>query len=255
MGAVSGALAYRRFVLKLSGEALGPGWNSGAAAAMERTDRLGLDMDNAKRIAREIHEVHKLGAEIAIVVGGGNFIRGRTLRQAGVDANTADKMGMVATVINALALGVALREMGADARVMSAIAMPGIAEAYDREACLRHLGSGRVVVLAAGTGNPHFTTDSGAALRARELEAAAVLKATNVDGVYSDDPRKNAKAERFERLSFGEVVRRNLQVMDITAVTLCREGEIPIVVFDLARQGNLMLAAQGRAVGTLVKGE
>ncbi|HRU05604.1 MAG TPA: UMP kinase [Candidatus Brocadiia bacterium] len=248
-------MAYRRFVLKLSGEALGPGWKSGAAAAMERTDRLGLDMENAKLIAREIAAVHARKAEIAVVVGGGNFIRGRTLRQAGVDANTADKMGMVATVINALALGVALRENGVDARVMSAISMPGIAEAYDREVCLRHLEAGRVVVLAAGTGNPHFTTDSGAALRARELEAKAVLKATNVDGVYSDDPRKNAKAKRFEKLGFGEVVRRNLQVMDITAVTLCREGGIPIVVFDLAVKGNLMRAAQGKAVGTLVKGE
>ena len=183
MAAKSGALAYRRFVLKLSGEALGPGWNSGAAVT-ERTDRIGLDMNNAKGIAREIAEVFKRGAEIAVVVGGGNFIRGRTLRQAGVDANTADKMGMVATVINALALGVALRENGVDARVMSAIAMPGIAEAFAREECVRHLEATRVFALAAGTANPHITTDSGAALRAWELSEDAALTRTHADGFH-----------------------------------------------------------------------
>ena len=242
-------LRYRRVVLKLSGEALGPPPSEAEAP------RRGIDPERLTRIAGEIRDLRKAGAEVAVVVGAGNLIRGRSLSGAGLHPVTADTMGMLATVINSLALRDALEHVGAAARVMTARARPGVAELYDRRACLEGLARGEVVVLAGGTGNPHFTTDSGAALRARELDADVVLKATNVDGVYSDDPRRNPEAVRFERLTFEEAIRLGLRVMDRTAFALCQEGDVPIIVFDLDVPGACLRAARGEPVGTIVEGE
>jgi len=233
-------LRFRRLVLKLSGEALGP-----------RSGR-GVDMKRVRRIAREMQSVRDAGAELVVVVGGGNLVRGRDFEGSGVDPSAADSMGMMATVINGVAVRCALEELGVDARLQSAIPVRGAAEAYDRLESLRHLAQGRVLICAGGTGNPHFTTDTGAALRARDLGAAAVLKATNVDGVYRSDPRKVKTARRFKRLSYREVIRRELKVMDLTAVALCREGGIPVLVFDLDVPGNVLRAACGEDIGTWI---
>lgn len=234
-------LKYRRVVLKLSGEALGAGGGA-----------LGVDMGRVQRTVREIQSVKEAGGEVAVVVGGGNWIRGRVLRGQGIDDVTADTMGMLATIINGMALRSGLDLAGLEPRLMTAIAMPAVAEPYCQPQCMRHLRRGRVVVLAAGTGNPHFTTDSGAALRARELGADAVLKATTVDGVYCSDPRANPAAERYHALTYADFIAGNLGVMDIAAVNLCREGRIPIVVFNFGQDGNVLCAARGDDIGTVI---
>lgn len=232
---------YRRVLLKLSGEALStPG-------------AFGIDPDVVHRIAEEIVDVRRAyQTEFAIVVGGGNIIRGDVASKRGMDRVNADYMGMLATVINSMALLDALEQMGQPTRVMSAISMQQIAEPYIRRRAVRHLEKGRVVILAAGTGNPYFSTDTTAALRAVEVEAQVVLKATMVDGVYSADPQKDPKAKRFTHLDYLELINKDLRVMDHTAVTLCKENDIPIVVFNLGQAGNIEGVILGKEIGTLV---
>ena len=236
------SLAYRRVVLKLSGEAL-----------MGNGD-YGIDPAVIGRLAAEVVEAQQAGAEIALVIGGGNIFRGAGLAAAGMDRVTGDHMGMLATVINALAMQDALEKLGGKARVMSAIKINDVCEDYIRRRAIRHLEKGRLVIFAAGTGNPFFTTDSGAALRAIEIGADLLLKATKVDGVYDRDPKKHADATRFERLSYDEVLARNLQVMDTAAFALCRDSELPLRIFDMAQAGTLLRILQGEAIGTLVQG-
>jgi uridylate kinase len=232
-------LRYRRILLKLSGEALA-GENSGIDPAV-------LD-----GFAWEIHELAKAGVQIGLVIGGGNLFRGAGLAAAGMDRVTGDYMGMLATVMNALAMQDALRRLGTEARVMSALSIAAACENFSRERALQHLAKGRVVLFAAGTGNPFFTTDSAASLRAIEIGAEIMFKATNVDGVYSADPKKDPSAQRFERLSYDEALRRQLMVMDHTAIILCRDHNMPLMVFNIHEQGNLLRAVHGEAVGTLV---
>ncbi|MCP1676148.1 uridylate kinase [Natronocella acetinitrilica] len=232
---------YRRIMLKLSGEGL-----------MGDAD-YGIDPAVIRRLAIEIREVREMGVEIALVVGGGNIFRGAGLAQAGMDRVTADHMGMLATVMNALALQDALEHAGVFTRVMSAIKINQVCEDYIRRRALRHLEKGRVVVFAAGTGNPFFTTDSAASLRAVEVNADVMLKATKVDGVYSDDPMRNPDAERFRRLTYDEVLERKLMVMDATAIVLCRDHSLPIQVFDMTRPGSLKDVVTGADVGTIVQ--
>jgi uridylate kinase len=234
---------YKRVLLKLSGEALlgGGEW--------------GIDHDVLNGICRQVIAAKKLGIEIALVIGGGNIMRGAIeARREGVDRSTADHMGMLATVINALALQNALEHMGAFTRVMSAIEMHQVAESYIRRRAVRHLEKGRTVIFAAGTGNPYFTTDTAAALRAMEIGADVLVKATKVDGVYTADPVKDPKAKRFNELSYLEVLRRRLKVMDTTAISLCMDNNLPIVVFNLNKPGNLLRLIRGERVGTLVQG-
>lgn len=233
--------AYRRILLKLSGEGLMGDEDYGIQPAVIR------------RLANEIREVRELGVEVALVIGGGNIFRGAGLAAAGMDRVTADHMGMLATVMNALALQDALEHAGVYTRVMSAIKINQVCEDYIRRRALRHLEKGRVVVFAAGTGNPFFTTDSAASLRAVEINADIVLKATNVDGVYSADPVTNPTAERYRNLTFDEVLQRKLGVMDATAIVLCRDHDLPIQVFDMARPGALMEVVCGGDVGTMVE--
>jgi uridylate kinase len=231
-----------RYLLKLSGEAFGPAGGHG------------VDPDALQFIAREIADAHATGAQIAVVVGGGNIIRGSRLSQGGpIHRATADYMGMLGTVINALALREALQAIGVDSRVASAIDIRSVAEPFIRGRAVRHLEKGRVVVLAAGTGNPYFSTDTCAALRATELECAALLKATTVDGVYTADPRSDPGAKRYERLGYDEAIARDLKVMDMTAFALCRENRIPIVVFEYRRPGNIRRAVLRERIGTLVE--
>ena len=208
----------------------------------------GIDPATMDRIAAEVTEVAQSGTELCIVVGGGNIFRGLTGAARGLDRVTGDQMGMLATVMNALALEAALKAKGVDARVQSAIAMPAVCETYSRAAALRHLQRGRVVVFAAGTGNPFFTTDTAAALRAAEMQCAALLKGTGVDGVYSADPKQDPRATRFERLSYNDVLSRELKVMDLTAITLARDSRIPVIVFSIRSPGALtnVAKAQGR---------
>jgi uridylate kinase len=231
----------RRVLLKLSGEAFGGG-------------SLGVNPDVVASLAREI-AVAAEDVEIAIVVGGGNFFRGAELSQRGMDRGRADYMGMLGTVMNALALQDFLEQAGTQTRVQSAISMTQVAEPYIPRRAERHLEKGRVVIFAAGMGNPYFTTDTPAAQRAAEIEADIVLKGTHggVDGVYSEDPRINPNATRFEELSFDEVISRDLRVMDMTAITFCKDNHLPIRVFDLMAEGNLGRALDGQAVGTLVR--
>jgi uridylate kinase len=234
---------FKRILLKLSGEALlgGAEW--------------GIDDAVLDRICTQILEARELGVEIALVIGGGNIIRGAVeARRLGVDRASADYMGMLATVINALALQNALEAKGAYTRVMSAIEMHQVAESYIRRRAVRHLEKGRIVIFAAGTGNPYFTTDTAAALRAMEIGADVLIKATKVDGVFTADPVKKPKAKRFDELTYLEVLRRRLAVMDTTAISLCMDNELPIVVFNLNKQGNLMRLLRGGRVGTLVRG-
>ena len=236
-------MPYRRVVLKLSGEAF-------AASSGEP-----IDGGVVERVAAEIASVrHDLGVEIAVVVGGGNIWRGLTGAGAGMDRATSDHMGMLATVINALALQDALERVGQATRVQTAIQMSQVAEPYIRRRAIRHLEKGRVVVFAAGTGNPYFTTDTTAALRAAEIEADAILKGTHsgVDGVYTADPKVDPEATRFEEISFMEVLKRDLRVMDLTAITFCSDNQLPIVVFDLMEPGNVRRALVGERIGTLV---
>jgi uridylate kinase len=233
--------AYKRVLLKVSGE------------GFCKTGGSGLDSEEVGTIARQAQEVIATGCELAIVVGGGNFLRGVTLSQeAHVKRATADYMGMVATVLNALALQDTLETLGVVTRVQSAIEMKDVAEPFIRRRAIRHLEKGRVVILAGGTGNPFFTTDTCAALRANELGAEVLLKATKVDGVYSDDPRKNPKARRFDRLTYDDVVRQNLRIMDTAAISLCRDNHIPIVVFNLKHEGSIRRVVAGEPIGTFI---
>ena len=233
-------LACKRVLLKISGEAL-----------MGDED-YGIDPKVLHRLAREVTEVREAGAEIALVIGGGNIFRGAGLAAGGMDRVTGDQMGMLATVINALAMQDALEKLGAKARVMSAIKINDVCEDYIRRRAIRHLEKGRLVIFAAGTGNPFFTTDSGAALRAIEIGADLLLKATKVDGVYDKDPKKNPDAVRLEHLSYDEVIARNLEVMDTAAFALCRDAALPLRIFDMAQPGVLLRILRGEDIGTLV---
>jgi len=233
---------YRRILLKLSGEALG------------RQRETGIDAAAVKHVAEEVKEVHGLGLQVTIVLGGGNIFRGNSEQAHGIDRVTADQMGMLATVINSLALQDALERTGVDTRVMSAIEMRSVAEPYIRRRAIRHLEKNRVVIIAAGTGNPYFTTDSAAALRAMETRAEVIFKATKVDGVYDADPVKNPKARHIEEISYMEILERGLQVMDSTAISLCMDNNMPILVFDLWKKGSIRRAVMGERIGSLVRG-
>lgn len=231
---------YRRVLLKLSGEVL-----------VGRGD-FGIDHKALTKIAEEIKEIHQLEIEVAVVIGGGNIFRGGAAKY--MDRIPADYMGMLATVINALALQEALEKRMVDTRVMSSIEMKEIAEPYIRRRAIRHLEKGRVVVFAAGTGSPYFTTDTAASLRATEINAQIILKATKVDGVYNADPISVKNAKKFNRLTYMEVLKKHLKVMDATAISLCMDHNIPIVVFDLAKKDNMKKAVMGRDVGTIIRG-
>ena len=233
-------LAYRRVLLKLSGEAL-----------MGDED-YGIDPKILNRLAREVIEARDAGAEIALVIGGGNIFRGAGLAAGGMDRVTGDQMGMLATVINALAMQDALEKLGAKCRVMSALKINDVCEDYIRRRAVRHLEKGRIGIFAAGTGNPFFTTDSAAALRAIEINADLLLKATKVNGIYSDDPMKNPNAKRYTRLTFDKVLMDRLNVMDATAIVMCRDNNLPLRVFDLNTPGELLRIVRGEDVGTLV---
>jgi uridylate kinase len=211
-----------------------------------------IDARVLRDIASEIKEVREAGIDIGVVVGGGNIARGRESSELGVEKVTADNMGMLGTVINALALQDALEKMGVFTRVQTAIRMEAVAEPFIRRRATHHLDKGYVVIFGAGTGNPYFTTDTAAALRAMEIEAEVLLKGTNVDGVYDSDPRKNASAIRYDTLTYAEVLERRLQVMDATAISLCMDNRMPIVVFNVLEKGNLLRAALGEPLGTLV---
>ncbi len=232
---------YQRILLKLSGEALlGDGQH-------------GIDAEVCASLAREVKEVRDLGVTVALVVGGGNIFRGQVASKAfGLDRSVADYMGMLATVLNGLALQNALEKVGVETRVMTAIAMSAVAEPYIRRRAMRHLEKGRVVIFVAGTGNPYFTTDTAAALRAAEIGADVLFKATKVDGVYSADPVTHPEATRFEALSFMEVLQKGLNVMDSTAVSMCMNNHMPIVVFNLTQAGNIKRAVLGEVIGTVV---
>ena len=236
-------MKYTRILLKLSGEAL-----------MGKKE-FGIDSDILEQYALEIKRAHDTGVQVAIVIGGGNIFRGIQGVQGGVvDRAQGDYMGMLATVINAMALQSALEKYGMKTRLLSAIKMEQICEPFIRRRAIRHLEKGRVVIFGAGTGNPYFTTDTAASLRAVEIEADVILKGTRVDGVYSADPEKDPKAEKFETITFTEVYKRGLSVMDLTAITLCQENNLPIIVFDMNKNGNLVDLINGKAVGTLVAG-
>ena len=232
--------AFNRILLKLSGEAL------------MGDDAYGINRDTVSRIVAEIAEVSAMGVEIGVVIGGGNIFRGASLGAEGMDRATADYMGMLATVMNALALQDAMRKAGLNARVQSALNIEPVVEPYIRGKAIRYLEEGRVVIFAAGTGNPFFTTDTAAALRGREIEADIVLKATKVDGVYTADPLKDPSATRFARISFDEAISRDLKVMDATALALCREQRLPINVFSIFKAGALKRIVSGEDEGTLV---
>jgi len=232
--------AYRRIVLKLSGEALAG------------SQGYGIDPLMLERIATEVRDVTTLGVQVAIVIGGGNIFRGIAASAGGMDRATADYMGMLATVINALALQDALEKANLQTRVLSAIEMRAVAEPYIRRRAIRHLEKGRVVIFAAGTGNPFFTTDTAGALRAVEIGADAIMKATKVDGIYSADPKEDSSAERLARMTYIDVLSRRLQVMDTTAISLCMDNGLPIIVFDLTRSGNIKRIVLGEPVGSIV---
>lgn len=229
-----------RILLKLSGEAL------------LGNEDYGIDPHMIKRIAAEIADVSKAGVQVAVVIGGGNIFRGAGLAESGIDRVTGDHMGMLATVINALALQDALESIPADVRVMSAISAHAVCEDYIRRRAVRHLEKGRVVICAAGTGNPFFTTDTAAALRAIEIGADLLLKATKVDGVYTDDPLKNPAAQRFDTLTYDRVIEGKLRVMDANAIVLCRDQNMPIRIFNVFAEGSLMRLVRGEPIGTLV---
>jgi uridylate kinase len=234
---------YNRILLKISGEAL-----MGEAS-------FGIVPGVIQRIAEEIHEVDGLGVEVAVVIGGGNIFRGLAAASYGMDRASADYMGMLATVINGLALQDALERLGAQTRVQSAITMQEVAEPYIRRRAIRHLEKGRIVIFAAGTGNPYFTTDTAASLRAMEIQANVLLKATRVDGVYPADPEKTPGVQKIDRLTYLEVLQRQLKVMDATAISLAMDNDMPIVVFNLTKPGYFKRVVLGEPVGTLVKGE
>jgi uridylate kinase len=233
-------LRYKRVLLKLSGE------------LVRHPDGEGISVERLSRLAGEIAGVRRLGADVGVVIGGGNILRGAAASERGIDRVSADYMGMLATVINALALQAVLEKQGVETRVMTAIAMAQVAEPYIRRRAIRHIEKGRVVILAGGTGNPYFSTDTAAALRAIEIGAEAVLKGTKVDGVYDSDPVKNPHAKKFESLSYIDVLNKGLRVMDATAVSLCMENSLPIVVFNLNGDQNLQRIIRGEKVGTVV---
>ena len=235
--------AYRRILLKLSGEAL------------MGTNRYGIDPDTVRQLASALAGAQAQGVQIAVVVGGGNIVRGEGLEAAGIDRVTGDQMGMLATLINALALQESVEQNQIPCRVMSAIPVPQVCESYIRRRAVRHLEKGRLVVFATGTGNPFFTTDSAASLRAVEIGADILLKATKVDGVYSSDPLTDKDAQRFDVIDYDEALHRKLGVMDSTALVLCRDNRIPIRVFDMFEEGALMRLLAGEPVGTLVHAE
>ena len=235
------ALKYKRILLKLSGESL------------MGKQRFGISADMLQHYAHQIKELHDLGVEVAVVIGGGNIFRGIQAEGSGIEDVTGDYMGMLATVINGLALQSALESLGVYTRLMTALEMKNIAEPYIRRRAIRHLEKGRVVICAAGTGNPYFTTDSAAALRASEIGAQVILKGTRVDGIYTADPEKDPSAVKFDRLTFAKVISLGLTVMDMTAFTLCRENNMRIIVFDINSPDNLRRIVTGEAVGTLVE--
>lgn len=234
-------MKYKRILLKLSGEALMGEKN------------YGIDIDRVAQYAHDIKKVHSEGVEIAIVIGGGNIYRGLSAEKSGMDRVQADYMGMLATVINSMALQDALEKVDIKTRLLTAIKMEQICEPFIRRRAVRHLEKGRVVIFGAGTGNPYFTTDTAASLRAIEINADVVLKGTRVDGIYSADPLKDPTATRFDELSFQDVYDRGLNVMDMTAFTLCQENKLPIIVFDMNKEGNLMKLTKGEDIGTLVR--
>ena len=234
--------AFQRILLKLSGEAL--------VGDLE----YGINPAVVQKVAVELKEVRELGVEVGIVIGGGNIYRGVAASAEGMDRTSADQMGMLATVINSLALQDALEKLGIFTRVMSAIEMHQVAEPYIRRRAVRHLEKGRVVIFAGGTGNPFFTTDTAAALRAMEVKAQVILKATKVDGVYDADPLLNKKARRFEELHYMEVLKRGLKIMDSPAISLCMDNHLPIIVFNLSKKGNIKRVVLGQKVGTIIRG-
>ncbi len=235
--------SYKRILLKLSGEALAGKQGSGINTTM------------IKQIAADVAEAHKLGIEIGIVLGGGNIFRGVAASAEGMDRSSSDYMGMLATVINALAMQDALEKADVPTRVQTAIEMAEIAEPYIRRRAMRHLEKGRVVIFAAGTGNPYFTTDTAAALRAMEINAEIIMKATKVDGIYDKDPMKHADAIKFSEISYIDVLNKGLQVMDSTAISLCMDNKLPIMTFNLTKQGNILRAVKGEKIGTLITTE
>jgi uridylate kinase len=238
----SASPAYKRILLKISGEGF---CHEGG---------FGIEASELENIARQCADVVKMGVQLAVVVGGGNFIRGATFSEQGhIPRSTADYMGMLATVLNALALQEMLEKMGQPTRVQSAIGVYSVCEPFIRRRAIRHLEKNRVVILAAGTGNPFFTTDTCAALRATELQADVLLKATKVDGIYSADPKKDPKAVKYDTISYEQVLKEKLRVMDLTAITLCMERKIPLVVFDMKTDGNIARVVMGELIGTTIK--
>ncbi len=233
-------MKYTRVLLKLSGEAL------------MGDQQFGIDHNRLKQYALEIKSIVDAGAQVAIVIGGGNIFRGVQAEEGGMERTQGDYMGMLATVINAMALQAALEQIDVDTRLQSAIEMKQVAEPFIRRKAMRHLEKGRVVIFGAGTGNPYFTTDSAASLRAIEIEAEVILKGTRVDGIYTADPEKDPNAVRYSRVTFDEVYSKGLKIMDMTAFTLCNENKLPIIVFDMNKPGNLMRVLEGEEVGTLV---
>ena len=231
---------FNRVLLKLSGESL----------MGEKS--FGIDPERLKHYAKEIDKLVKIGVEIAIVIGGGNIFRGLQASESGIERVQGDYMGMLATVINGMALQSALETQGVYSRLVSAIDMREVAEPYIRRRAIRHVEKGRVVIFSAGTGSPYFTTDSAAALRANEINAEVILKGTRVDGIYSADPEKDPTATRYDKISFSEVISKNLKIMDMTAFTMCQENNIPIIVFDINEDDNLLKVAQREKIGTLV---
>jgi uridylate kinase len=232
---------YKRILLKLSGEALAAGQG------------FGVDSDRVHEIAAEIADVHRLGIEIGLVVGGGNFFRGVAEQAKAMDRVAADHMGMLATMINSLALQDALEKQGVNTRVMSAIEMHQVAEPFIRRRAIRHLEKGRVVIFGAGTGNPYFSTDTAASLRAMEIKAEVIMKATKVEGVYDSDPAKNGDAKMFDSITFSDVLKQGLGVMDATAISLCRENDLPILIFNLNTKGNIRRVCLGEKIGSIVR--
>jgi uridylate kinase len=236
-------MKYKRILLKLSGEAL------------MGSQEFGIDNARLKQYAEEIENIVGLGVEIAIVIGGGNIFRGVQAEEGGMERTQGDYMGMLATMINSMALQSSLEALGINTRLMSAIKMEQIAEPFIRRRAVRHLEKGRVVIFGAGTGNPYFTTDTAASLRAIEIEADVILKGTRVDGVYSEDPEKNPNAEKYKTITFQEVFEKGLSIMDMTAITLCNENDLPIIVFDMNKKGNLKALLEGNEVGSVVHTE
>jgi len=233
-------MKYQRILLKLSGEAL------------MGNQEFGIDNNRIKQYAAEINQIVELGVEIAIVIGGGNIFRGVQAEKGGMERTQGDYMGMLATMINSMALQSALESLGIQTRLLSAIKMEQIAEPFIRRRAVRHLEKGRVVIFGAGTGNPYFTTDTAASLRAIEIEADVILKGTRVNGVYSSDPEKDPSATKYDTISFKKVFEKGLNIMDMTAITLCNENNLPIIVFDMNKSGNLKALIQGEKVGTTV---